>query len=67
MREIEGTRWLIGRCVVLCVHVGWLVGWRGMNVSGVVVGESMSALGDRRVCVEVVCIKSIRMFEDDVT
>ncbi len=20
--EIEGTRWFIGRCVVLCVHVG---------------------------------------------
>jgi hypothetical protein len=54
MREIEGTRWLVGRWVVLCVHVGWFVGWRGMNVSGVVVGESTSALGDRRVCVEVV-------------
>jgi hypothetical protein len=54
MREIEGTRWLIGRCVVLCVHVWWFVGWRGMNVSGVVVGESTSALGDGRVCVEVV-------------
>ncbi len=53
MREIEGTRWLIGRCVVLCVHVGWFVGWQGMNVSGVVVGESTSAFGDRRVCVEV--------------
>jgi hypothetical protein len=31
-----------------------LVRWRGMSVSGVVVGESTSALGDRRVCVEVV-------------
>jgi hypothetical protein len=28
--------------------------WVGMNVSGVVVGESTSALGDRMVCVEVV-------------
>ena len=75
MRETESTRWLIGRCVVLCVHVGWFVGWRGMNVSGVVVGESTSALGDRRVCVgsylirvtSMHSIKSIRMFEDDVT
>ena len=57
MREIEGTRWLVGRWVVLCVHVGWFVGWRGMNVSGVVVGESTSALGDRRVCVEVCLIR----------
>ena len=54
MREMECTGWFIGRCVVLCVHVWWFVGWRGMNVSGVVVGESTSALGDGRVCVEVV-------------
>jgi hypothetical protein len=24
--EIECTRWLIGRCLVLCVQVGWFVG-----------------------------------------
>ena len=55
MREIEGTRWLIGRCVVLCVHVGWFSLARDVYVSFVVVvGASGSALGDRRVCVEVV-------------
>jgi hypothetical protein len=32
----------------------WMVRWWGMNASLVVVGESVSALGDRRVCVEVV-------------
>ncbi len=32
----------------------WVVRWRGMNVSGVVVGESTSVLGGRRVCGEVV-------------
>jgi hypothetical protein len=26
VREIECTRWFIGRCVVLCVQVGWFVG-----------------------------------------
>ena len=37
------------------VCASWVVRWRGMNVSWVaVVGESASALGDRRVCVEVV-------------
>ena len=38
-----------------CVCASWAVQWRGMNVRfAVVVGESASALGDRRVCVEVV-------------
>ncbi len=32
----------------------WVVRWWGMNANWVVVGESESALGDRRVCVEVV-------------
>ncbi len=36
------------------VCISWVVRWRGMNASGVVVGESRSALGDRKVCVEVV-------------
>ncbi len=55
MRKIECTRWFIGRCVVLCVQVGWFDGGGWMNVSFVVVvGASASALGDRRVCVEVV-------------
>jgi hypothetical protein len=31
----------------------WLVRRRGMNITGVVVGESTSVLGDRRICVEV--------------
>ena len=36
-----------------CVCASWAVQWRGMNVRfAVVVGESASALGDRRVCVE---------------
>ena len=36
-----------------CVCASWAVQWRGMNVHfAVVVGESASALGDRRVCVE---------------
>jgi hypothetical protein len=41
------------------------------NVSWVVVGTSASALGNRRVCVirvtSMYYMKSIRMFEDDVT
>jgi hypothetical protein len=47
MGEIECSgwsgecRWMNGRCVVSCL--------RGMNLSWVVVGKSMSALGDRRV------------------
>ncbi len=46
-------------CGRLSVHDGLLdvawFRWRGMNVSWVVVvGESASALGDRRVCVVVV-------------
>jgi hypothetical protein len=36
------------------VCTSWVVSWWGTNVSGFVVGESTSALGDRRVCVEVV-------------
>jgi hypothetical protein len=37
------------------VCASWVVRWRGMNVSWVmVVGESAIALEDRRVCVEVV-------------
>ncbi len=48
------TRWLIGLCVVLCVKVGWFVsgGWK--IILWWWFGESASALGDRRVCVEVV-------------
>jgi hypothetical protein len=49
------------------VCASWVVRWRGINVSFVlVVGASASALGDRRVCVEVVsfvspaCITSSR-------
>ncbi len=39
--------------MVLCEQVGWFVLWR-MNVSFVVVvGESVSVLGDRRFCVEI--------------
>jgi hypothetical protein len=49
MREIECTRWFRS-----FVFASWLVRWRGMSVSWVVVGESASALGDRRVCVQVV-------------
>jgi hypothetical protein len=50
-------------CGRLSIHDGlldvawftsWVVRWLGMNASGVVVGESTSALGERRVCVEVV-------------
>ncbi len=51
-REMECTRWYIGRCVVLRVQVGWFVG--GGDECKLVVGESASALGGRRVCVEVV-------------
>jgi hypothetical protein len=41
--------------VVLCVQVGWFSLARDVYVSFVaVVGASGSALGDRRVCVEVV-------------
>ena len=44
IREIECTRWFIGHCVDVCVQVvEWFVG-------GGLVGESASALGDRRVC-----------------
>ncbi len=51
------------------VCTSWVVLWRGINVSlVVVVGASASALRDRRVCVtNMHDIKSIRMFEDDVT
>ena len=68
-------------CGRLSVHDGLLgVAWfcvcklggsfaAEMNVSWVVVvGESASALGDIKVCVTSMhYIKSIRMFEDDVT
>ncbi len=41
------------------MFVIWVVRWRGINVSFVVVvGASASALGDRRVCVEVVSFVS---------
>jgi hypothetical protein len=43
MREIESF---------VCTR--WVARWRERNVSGVVVDEGTSALGDRRVCVEVV-------------
>ncbi len=38
------------------VGASWVARWRGMNVRFVVVvvGESASALGDGRICVEVV-------------
>jgi hypothetical protein len=36
------------------VCIRWVVLWRGMNAIEDVVGESTIALGDRRVCVEVV-------------
>jgi hypothetical protein len=48
------------------VCASWVVRWWDMKVSWVVVGESVSALGDRRNCVEVVwfvlpaCITSSR-------
>jgi hypothetical protein len=44
-------------CFVCACRV---VSWREMNVNRVVVGESASALGDRRVYVEVVWV--VRMF-----
>jgi hypothetical protein len=47
----------IGRCVVLSVQVGWFVGggWMGTwVVVGASASVSVSALGNRRVCVEVV-------------
>ncbi len=71
------ARWFLERCVVLCVQVGWFVGGGGgVNVSWVLmVGGSASALGDRSVlcgsCLNRLTsmhdMKSIRMFEDDVT
>ena len=55
MREIECTRWFIGRCVVfVCKLGGSLAGENECRLGGGVIGESASALGDRRVCVEVV-------------
>jgi hypothetical protein len=53
MREIECTRCFIKDVAWLCVCTSWAVQRRGMNVRiVVVVSESSSALGDRRVCVE---------------
>ncbi len=59
--DVEGCgRLSVHNClldvVCFCVCASCVVRWRGMNVSWVVVGESASAsaLGDRRVCVEVV-------------
>jgi hypothetical protein len=58
------------------VRASWMVRWRGMNVSwAVVVGESASALGDEKgLCGSCLIrvtsmhdIKSIHLFEDDVT
>ncbi len=43
---------LLGVAWFVCAS--WVVRWRRMNVSGVVVGESTGALRDRRVCAEVV-------------
>jgi hypothetical protein len=34
MREIERTRWVIGRCGVLCVQVGWFVGGDECRLGG---------------------------------
>jgi hypothetical protein len=55
MREIECIRWFIGSCGgFVCASL--IVRWGGeMTLSwGVVFGESAAALGDKRVCVEVV-------------
>ena len=58
------------------VCTSWVVRWRGMNINWVVVGESTSVLGGRQKGVlcgsclmrvtSMHCIKSIRVFEDDV-
>ncbi len=49
----DGWDWVytsfIGRCVVLGVQVGWWFVVGEMNVSWVMVGESASALGDKRL------------------
>ncbi len=77
-REIQCTRWFVGRCVVLgCAS--WVVIWRGkwmyvgwwwLDAKGQVRWET------ERVCVKVVwCVspacmttsRDVRMFEDDVT
>jgi hypothetical protein len=56
--DVEGCRSLRvydGLLDVAWFCTRWVVRWRRMNVSGVVVvGESTIALEDRRVCVEVV-------------
>jgi hypothetical protein len=42
MREVERTRWFIGRCVGF-VCASWVVSWRGVKLSFVVmVGASAS-------------------------
>ncbi len=48
MREIECTRWFIGRRMILCVQVGWLVDVRVRLIR-------LTSMHD---------IKSIRVFED---
>jgi hypothetical protein len=62
MRVIECTRWFIrGRCVVLCVQVGWFVGVGSWLVRVQVRWETEGfvwKLSDSR--------QSIRIFEDDI-
>ena len=57
--DVEGCRRLSVHAGVLHIACGfvrtsWVVLWRGMDVRWVVIGESESALGDRRVCAYVV-------------
>ncbi len=53
--DVEGCRRLSVHAGVLHIACGfvrtsWVVLWRGMDVRWIVIGESESALGDRRVC-----------------
>jgi hypothetical protein len=58
-REIECTRWSIGRCVViLCVQVGWFVGGRNeCKFCGGLCGSCLIRVTSMHY------IKSIRMFD----
>jgi hypothetical protein len=69
------TRWFLGRCVVLCVQVGWFVGGGDECKLGVDGWWTCECVG-RQKCLCGSCLirltsmhdmKSIRMFEDDVT
>jgi hypothetical protein len=68
MREIECTRWSIGRCVViLCVQVGQFVGG-GNECKCECVGRWKGLCGSCLIRVTSMhYIKSVRMLEDDVT